>query len=83
MHVDLLSSADGTVHAINSQKVDNCLQVGILCLMSCRESTIRIADDHCSFVVDIPAEFRSSHERVKAFNVELTILDHEQIQLPA
>jgi hypothetical protein len=83
MHVDLLSSADGTVHAINSQKVDNCLQVGILCLMSCRESTIRIADDYCSFVVDIPAELRSSHERVKAFNVELTILDHEQIQLPA
>jgi hypothetical protein len=33
--------------------------------------------------VDIPPELRSSHERVKAFNATLTILDHEQIQLPA
>ena len=82
MH-DLLSSADGTVHAINSRVVDNTLEIGILCLMACRESTIRIADDHHSFVVDIPPELRSSHERVKAFNATLAILDHEQIQLPA
>lgn len=82
MH-DLLSSADGTVHAVNSQVVDNMLEVGILCLIACRENTIRIADDYHAFVVDIPAELRSSHERVKAFNVALAILDHEQIQLPA
>lgn len=79
--IDYLCSQDGAVHAINVTKADNCLTIGILCLISCRESTIRISSDHHSFLVEIPKEFRSGHERVKAFNVSLNILDHEQIQL--
>lgn len=83
MQIDLLSSKDGTVHAINSHIVNQSLEVGILCLLSCRESTIRITDDNHSIMVDIPPELRSSYERVKAFNVTLTILDHEQVQFSA
>lgn len=82
MKLDYLHSSDSTVHAINNEIEGMALQVGVLCLISCRESTIRIADDNHSFLVEIPKEFRSSHERVKVFNALLNILDHEQIQLP-
>jgi hypothetical protein len=82
MIIDYLRSSDNTVHAINNEMEDAALQVGILCLISCRETTIRIADDNHSFLVEIPKEFRSSHERVKVFNALLNILDHEQVQLP-
>jgi hypothetical protein len=34
-------------------------------------------------LVELPQEVRSNHERVKAFNVVLNILYHEQIQLPS
>ena len=83
MKLDYLHSLDSTVHAINNEIEGMTLQVGVLCLISCRESTIRIADDNHSFLVEIPKEFRSSHERVKVFNALLNILDHEQIQLPS
>jgi hypothetical protein len=83
MKIDYLHSPDETVHAINNEIEDTALQVGILCLISCRETTIRIADDNHSFLVEIPKEFRSSHERVKVFNALLNILDHEQVQLPS
>lgn len=73
-------SADKTVHAINNEINGTGLEVGILCLISCRETTIRIANDYHSFLVEIPVEFRSSFERVKVFNALLNILDHEQIQ---
>ena len=81
MKIDYLWSADGTVHAINNRIDGTALEVGILCLVSCRESTIRISNENHAMLVEIPPEFRSSHERVKAFNALLTILDHEQIQL--
>jgi hypothetical protein len=82
MKIDYLSSGDGAVHAINCFVDGPALEVGILCLISCRESTIRISNDNHSMLVEVPKEFRSSHERVKVFNALLNILDHEQIQLP-
>lgn len=82
MKIDYLWSADDTVHAINCLIEGSALEVGILCLVSCRETTIRIGNDNHSMLVEVPPEFRSSHERVKVFNALLNILDHEQIQLP-
>ena len=83
MKVDYLWSADNTVHAINCLVDGTALEVCILCLISCREQTIRIGNDNHSMLVEVPSEFRSSHERVKVFNALLNILDHEQIQLPS
>jgi hypothetical protein len=80
--IDYLWSEDNTVHAINCTMDNSALEVGILCLVSCRESTIRISNDNHSMLIEVPKEFRSSHERVKVFNALLNILDHEQIQLP-
>ena len=82
MKIDYLHSPDSTVHAINNEIEGTALQAGVLCLISCRESAIRITGDNHSFLVEIPKEFRSGHERVKVFNALLNILDHEQIQLP-
>lgn len=83
MKIDYLWSEDNTVHAINCRVDGTALEVGILCLISCRESTLRISNENHSMLIEVPPEFRSSHERVKAFNALLTILDHEQIQLPS
>jgi len=83
MKIDYLHSHDKTVHAINNEIEGTALQAGILCLVACRETTIRISNDNHSFLVEIPKEFRSSHERVKVFNALLNILDHEQVQLPS
>jgi hypothetical protein len=82
MKIDYLWSADNTVHAINCTVDGTALEVGILCLISCRESTLRISSENHSMLIEVPPEFRSSHERVKVFNALLNILDHEQIQLP-
>jgi hypothetical protein len=81
MHIDYLFSDDRTVHAINCTIEGTALEVGILCLVSCRESAIRIANENHSLLVEVPPDFRSNHERVKVFNALLNILDHEQIQL--
>lgn len=83
MKIDYLWSDDNTVHAINCLVDGTSLEVGILCLISCRETTIRIGNDNHSMLIEVPPEFRSSHERVKVFNALLNILDHEQIQLPS
>jgi hypothetical protein len=83
MRIDYLWSEDKTVHAINNRVDGTALEAGILCLISCRESTIRIVNENHSMLVEVPPEFRSSHERVKVFNALLNILDHEQIQLPS
>ena len=83
MRVDYLWSADNTVHAINCLIDGAALEVGILCLISCRETTIRISNENHSMLVEVPKEFRSSSERVKVFNALLNVLDHEQIQLPS
>ena len=81
MRIDYLWSADNTVHAVNCLIDGTALEAGILCLISCRETAIRIGNDNHSMLVEVPKEFRSSHERVKVFNALLNILDHEQIQL--
>jgi len=83
MNIDYLWSKDNTVHAINNTLDGASLEVGILCLISCREETIRISNENHSLLVEVPKEFRSSSERVKVFNALLTVLDHEQIQLPS
>lgn len=71
------------MHAINSTLDGTALEVGILCLISCREETIRISNENHLMLVEVPKEFRSSSERVKVFNALLNVLDHEQIQLPS
>lgn len=81
MNIDYLSSANGAVHAINCAIDGVSMEVGILCLISCREETVRLSNENHSMLVEVPKEFRSSHERVKVFNALLTVLDHEQIQL--
>jgi hypothetical protein len=83
MNIDYLWSKDNTVHAINNTLDGASLEAGILCLISCREETIRISNENHSLLVEVPKEFRSSSERVKVFNALLTVLDHEQIQLPS
>ena len=83
MRIDYLWSPDKTVHAINCLIEGTALEVGILCLVSCRETTIRLSNESHSLLVEVPSDFRSNHERVKAFNAILNILDHEQIQLPS
>ena len=82
MKIDYLWSEDNSVHAINCELEGAALEAGILCLISCREETLRISNENHSMLVEVPPEFRSSHERVKVFNALLNILDHEQIQLP-
>jgi hypothetical protein len=79
MQVDYLSSADGRVHAINCKKDAASLEIGILCLVSFPEETATICNDSHRFLVEIPSDFRSGSERVKAFNTVLNILDHEQV----
>jgi len=81
--IDYLWSQDSSVHAINNDFQGMALEVGILCLVSCREETIRISNENHSMLVEVPKEFRSSSERVKVFNALLNVLDHEQIQLPS
>lgn len=83
MNIDYLWSADKTAHAINCTLEGTALEVGILCLISCREETIRISNEHHLMLIEIPKEFRSSSERVKVFNALLNVLDHEQVQLPS
>jgi len=83
MKIDYLWSADSAVHAINNDIDGTALEAGILCLISCREETVRLSNENHSMLVEIPKEFRSSNERVKVFNALLNILDHEQIQLPS
>lgn len=79
MQIDYLRSQDDRVHGVNC-KIDGAnMEVGILCLASCQEKTIRLTSDHHSFIVELPKEFRSNSERVKAFNAILNILYHEQV----
>jgi hypothetical protein len=83
MNIDYLWSQDRSVHAINIQIEGSSMEVGILCLISCREETIRISNENHSLLVEVPKEFSSSSERVKVFNALLNVLDHEQIQFPS
>ena len=81
MQIDYLWSRDETVHAINCSLDGASLEAGILCLISCREETIRISNENHSMLIEVLKEFRSSSERVKVFNALLNVLDHEQVQL--
>lgn len=83
MQIDHLQSRDGRVHGINCKINGSSMEIGILCLIAYPESTCRISNEHHHFTVDIPKELRSGSERVKGFNITLTVLDHEQIQLPS
>ena len=79
MHSEYLASKCGRVHAINCKSDSSSLEVGILCLITFPESTVRIGDDQHSYLVEVPKELRSGSERVKTFNAFLSILDHEQV----
>lgn len=80
-HYDYLYSDNGLVHAIDVQVDNATMSVGILCAIAVQESTIRISDDHNAFIVELPKNVLSNGDRVKAFNIDLSILSHEQIQL--
>ena len=79
MQIDYLWSESGSLHAINCHVNGSALEVGILCCIALREATIRIANEQNAFVVEVPKEFISSMERVKAFNVTLNVISHEQV----
>jgi hypothetical protein len=79
MHLDYLRSTDGRAHAINCLYEGASIEIGILCLMAFPEDTIRISNEDHSFLVEVPKEFRSQSERVKAFNAILNVLNHEQV----
>lgn len=79
MQIDYLSGGDGRVHAINCYVNDTDLEVGALCLVSFPETTARILNENHSFLVEIPEMLRSASDRIKAFNVILNILSHEQV----
>lgn len=79
MVVDYLWSECQKVHAINCKVNGAEMEVGVLCCIALRETTLRITDEHHSFSVEIPEEFRSGGEKVKGFNIALTVLNHEQV----
>ena len=79
MHLPYLRSEDGRIHAIHCDYADGDLAVGIFCLISFHEETVTIFNETHRFLAEIPSELRSQCERVKAFNITLSILDHEQI----
>jgi len=79
MQIDYLWSEDNRLHAINCKINGTSLEVGILCAISLQEKTVRLLNEHNSLIVEIPYDIRSGSEKVKAFNVILNILDHEQV----
>lgn len=80
--IDHLKSANGEVHVINASIDGPTLEAGILCVISFAETTIRISNEHHSFLIELPEDVRTKGERLKAFNVPLAILNYEQVQLP-
>jgi hypothetical protein len=79
MEIDYLWSECQKVHAINCKASGSDIEIGVLCCIALRETTLRIANEHHSFLVDIPDDFRSGGEKVKGFNIVLTVLNHEQV----
>jgi N-acetylmuramic acid 6-phosphate (MurNAc-6-P) etherase len=77
--IDYLVSDDARFHAINCSVEGSAMEVGIACAVSCRESPVRISSDTDAFLVELPKELLSGSERVKAFNILLNILSHEQV----
>ena len=81
--IDYLQSDNGNVHVINARMDGPTLEAGILCVISFDETTTRIANEQHSFLIELPEDVSTKGERLKAFNVPLTILSYEQVQLPA
>lgn len=67
------------MHVINAKVDGPTLEAGVLCTFSYSEASIRISDDSHSFLIELPEELRSRGDKVKAFNIPLTILDHEPV----
>ena len=78
---DYLVSNDSRVHAINCKSSGSTLSVGIFCAIAMVKNSCRISDENDSFTVELSDELFSRGNRVKAFNVNLAILKHEQVQL--
>lgn len=74
---DYLKSDDGRVHLINAKKIGGTMNAGIFCSVAMNQNTCRISDDNNIFTVELPPSLLSGGDRVKAFNVDLTILSHE------
>tara|TARA_S200002703_G_C3700206_1_gene215042 strand:+ start:503 stop:739 length:237 start_codon:yes stop_codon:yes gene_type:complete len=74
---DYLKSDDGRVHVINAEWRGATMTAGILCALAMSKTTTRICDDTNSFFIELPEGFCSKGDRVKAFNVDLTILKNE------
>ncbi|OUX93625.1 MAG: hypothetical protein CBC03_01300 [Pseudoalteromonas sp. TMED43] len=81
--LDYLKSDDGRVHVINAKCTGSTLSAGIFCSVAMDKNTCRISDDNHSFTIELPDGLFSKSDRVKAFNVDLAILKHEQVQLPS
>lgn len=77
--IEYLKSERGEVHVINARVDGPTLEAGILCVFSFAEPTIRISNEHVSFLIELSEDLRSRGEKLKAFNVPLTILDHESL----
>lgn len=78
---DYLKSDDNRVHVINAKRSASTLTAGIFCSVAMSENTCRISDENHSFIIELPDGLYSKSDRVKAFNVDLAILKHEQVQL--
>ena len=76
---EYLKSERGEVHVINAQVEGATMEAGILCVFSYAEPTIRISNEHASFLIELSEDLRSQGEKLKAFNVPLTILNHEPL----
>lgn len=80
---DYLKSDDGRVHVINAECTGSTLNAGIFCSVAMDENICRISNENHSFTIELPDDCFSRSDRVKAFNVDLAILKHEQVQLPS
>lgn len=77
--IEYMKSERGEVHVINSRVDGPSLEAGILCVFSFAEPTIRISNEQHSFLIELSEDLRSRGEKLKAFNVPLTILDYEPL----
>ena len=78
---DYLKSDDGRVHLINAKRSGSVLTAGIFCSVAMSENTCRISGENNFFTIELSDDLYSKSDRVKAFNVDLAILKHEQVQL--
>lgn len=77
--IEYLKSDHGEVHVINASLDGATMEAGVLCVFSYAESTIRISNEQDSFLVELSDDLRARGEKLKAFNVLLTVLDHESL----